>query len=523
MRFYEISEAKMSKGVLSATKPNFDITCGFEVEVAISDLENFDYEEYFEDMGETLEPPDKVIDAVYERNPVSEVINIYEYLDQMEGNIPSGYRLATDEERDEELSEFEYRDNWIVIVDEDDDSAISIDITDMSDVEEWFPNIYSEIMSSYEDIIEDRIEEAKQDWIQEKKEEVSKEFIMGVMVSGLVSGNSQYDYVVIDDYHGMDKTGDEYVIEPDSSISPQGMEIVSPVFNDVEELFEELDTIFEAIKDDDSIITNGSTGLHINIGGFDASKLDYLKLLLFLGEGKIAKDFDREHNSMTSQMIPKIAQYFKRNDITLDMIKSKENLSKILSNIQDYIKNRMLKYYSVNFEKLPLGYIEFRSIGGDGYEYSFDEIELSVLRMIRAINIATSDDYHQEYIKKIVKVFDMTLSDPKKVGQALYPELAEAKEFIRNLYRFIPTDHLSNHIDFIVILIKAHNEFNDRNNEMLEMEAPDYTKLRGIYSRLKSRNLESPYYNMGYAKNFLKDKREFMPDQTYKFLNILLR
>ena len=523
MRYSEIKEAKMSKGVLLSTTPNFQITCGFEVEVAMKDfLKDFDYEEYFDNMGESLEPPASVVDEVYDKYSIDDVLDVSDYWSQMENNIPDGYRLATDEEREKSLEQFEYKDNWLVIVDEEDGEVYDIDMNDLSDVEEWFNDIYSEMNDAYIEALDEKVEEAKQDWINEKKEELDRHFIMAEMLISAFSGATDYD---IENGSEAELTkGSDYIVEPDASINPEGMELVSPVFNDLDEMLDDLEAIFEEITNSDNIFTNDSTGLHINIGGFDTSKLDYLKLILFLGEGKLGTDFDREYNSMTEQLIPRIVRFFKQKKISAENIKNPESFKLIRKDIEYHIMGRLRKYYSVNFEKILDGYLEFRSLGGAGYEHNFEKIKLSVLRMIRALNIATdSNAYKQEYMKKVSSLLYTSPSGPKKVGQTLYPELEDAKVIINRLYKFLPTDNIKNHEDFIVSLIKAHDEFNDRNNMMLVMDNSDYTDVRNTYARLKARNLKSPYYSIEWAKKFLEDKKEFMPEKTYKFISQLIR
>jgi hypothetical protein len=298
--------------------------------------------------------------------------------------------------------------------------------------------------------------------------------------------------VVADDYHGMNKSGDEYVIEPDSSIDPSGMEIVSPVFGSLDEMFEELENILDEVSSSNFMFTNDSTGLHINIGGFaDIDDFDYLKLVLFLGEGKMGSDFDRDLNSMTEQIIPRLTRFFASEGITGSDLTDEESFKNVIRKTNVFIEDKLKKYYSVNFEKiLSEKYVEFRSLGGSGYEDQFDKIKLNILRMVRAINIASdSMAYRKEYIKKINSLTFGPISAPKKVGEPRLPEIEDAKKFVRNLYRFIPTDFITNHEDFIVAIIKAHDEFNNRNNQMLEMTPNDYSTIRNLYNRLKVRNL----------------------------------
>jgi len=528
MRYSHIKEAKMSKSKLLSTTPNFPITCGFEVEVAISDRiarENFDFDEHFGNMGESFEMPQDEIDALYDKYSVGEVLDIANYEQQMLSNTPDGYRLATEEERSENLKDVEIsQDDYIVIVDEDDSETYSIDITDISDIEEWFPEIYSTILEDYQEEMETIIEDAKQQYKLDKMDEVDTDVIMAEMVMSSMYNVVQHDIVTTTGYHDMEKSGDEYVIEPDSSIIPSGMEIVSPVFGNLDEMFEELENILDEVSTSNFMSTNDSTGLHINIGGFDANSLDYLKLVVFLGESKLGKDFDREYNPMTEQIIPRITRYFAKEGIQPYHLTAPETFNIIIDDTKSFIRNSLLKYYSVNFEKIDNGYLEFRSLGGSGYEDNFDDIRLSVLRMVRALNIALDPTaYRKEYIKKVHSLTFGGLASPKPAGKTTYPEIENAKSFVRNLYRFMPTDFITNHEDFVVAIIKVHDEYNNRNNQMLEMTPNDYSTIRNIYSRLKARNLKSEKFSLEYAKGILKDKEEFMPSKTFTFLSLLIQ
>ena len=114
-----------------------------------------------------------------------------------------------------------------------------------------------------------------------KPELMSQKELMIDLLAEKVNMISAYNVKTQDSYHAKEKDTSVWTIEPDGSIEPQGAEIVSPVFRNLDEALLELEGIFSIT--DQTIYTNSSTGLHVNIGTFDFNEIDVLKLLLFLG------------------------------------------------------------------------------------------------------------------------------------------------------------------------------------------------------------------------------------------------
>jgi hypothetical protein len=79
------------------------------------------------------------------------------------------------------------------------------------------------------------------------------------------------------------------------------------------------------------------------------------------------------------------------------------------------------KSFSVNFMKLPSGYVEFRAIGNADYEYKATDISDAVQRMIVITHIATDPDaYRQEFLKKLYKIVaDAMPKEPEQLAASV--------------------------------------------------------------------------------------------------------
>lgn len=153
--------------------------------------------------------------------------------------------------------------------------------------------------------------------------------------------------------------------------------------------------------------TTERCGLHINVS-FDEfyvklpsklSHLDKLKFILSYDETKIFNSFpDRENNIYARG----IKQIFPVNRfMTLDNVKG---VSK------DMYLTPNTKYYSVNFDKIKNNYLEFRSIGGAGYEKKSDDI-LNIMKYnaLTLFDCLNDSSYNEENLLTLNKI----LSDHK--------------------------------------------------------------------------------------------------------------
>ncbi len=221
---------------------------------------------------------------------------------------------------------------------------------------------------------------------------------------------------VLTAYHGEEKNTSIWYIEPDSSIKPPinhyGAEIVSPVMP-INKMLNMLDQSLAWARAQGGT-TNNSTGLHISISapGVDlASDLDYLKLVVFLGDNHVLAQFQRtmsdyahkEDNYAESALEQVMAKIGK-------LAFSEENAKSYISPMRKFamatielLRNND-KYTSVNF-KQDKNYVEFRAMGND-YINRFGDIKTVVARYAKALTLAiTPDAASEEYAAKIAKLF----------------------------------------------------------------------------------------------------------------------
>ena len=208
-----------------------------------------------------------------------------------------------------------------------------------------------------------------------------------------------------------------YIVETDGSLeSPDsdedsGLEFVSPAMP-IEELFSDLEKI-KAWANTMGCYTNDSTGLHMNVSvpGWTKSDagqggtLDYVKLVLLMGDQYVLDQFDRASNTYCASGLKKVQDKITTNPELgqglLDQMKG--HLNELASRALGYQSTN--KYTSANIKD---GYIEFRSPGGDWLkDLSSDEkkIENTMLRFVVALDAATDPEkYRQEYLKKLYKI-----------------------------------------------------------------------------------------------------------------------
>jgi len=206
---------------------------------------------------------------------------------------------------------------------------------------------------------------------------------------------------------------DAWRIVKDGSIQDAGVgcgiEIVSPPLN-IEDGLGDLKQMFKWMVKHD-VVTNSSTGLHLNLSIPDLSeKLDALKLVLFMGESHILGKYDRKFNTYalehTEEMINSIRDHGK--------------IPKKLAGMQSVAEKALLsvKYRTVNLSKLNHGYLEFRTAGNDNYHKNFSKVEDDVGRFLTLLELACDPEAEkQEYIKKLAKLFRVGLDTEREVNK----------------------------------------------------------------------------------------------------------
>lgn len=102
-------------------------------------------------------------------------------------------------------------------------------------------------------------------------------------------------------------------------------------------------------------------------------------------------------------------------DTNIHNLQDIKEYDKYVEKMNTYILNVANKYDYVNFSKLlQYGYIEFRAMGGKGYETKIDEIKRQISRIILALEIARDPNaYRQEYFKMLIRFFPDRFNRPE--------------------------------------------------------------------------------------------------------------
>jgi hypothetical protein len=213
-------------------------------------------------------------------------------------------------------------------------------------------------------------------------------------------------------YHNATRREGQWIVEPDTSLRPDdgedfGLEIVSPPMPLLQAL-EQLQAVTDwANSPYGSAYTNDSTGLHMGVSvPYKGGDVDYLKLILFLGDEYVLQSFGREANSYTKSAMKKFRENIQggRADPAGAMALMKSNLIEFAyREIQKGVGTG--KYTSAHIQD---GYIEFRSAGGDWLAEGDAEpgkLENTMLRYARAMQIAADPSAERrEFAKKLYKL-----------------------------------------------------------------------------------------------------------------------
>ena len=233
-----------------------------------------------------------------------------------------------------------------------------------------------------------------------KFEDIVNDFIVSTGIRAV--GFSKY-------HGGKSSQSAVYRIEPDSSVDEdpengtRGLEFISPPL-DLETTVKH----FQKIRSwaiDYGCTTNKSTGLHMNVSVPNFEQLDYIKLVLLVGDKRTLEEFDRVGNTYAVLVTDMIAGRFLLADNATEKLKAlKQQLVKNLHDaalhlIDEYFGGRITKYFSVRLDSS--GYIEFRSPGGDWLNYPEEQIFNTIYRFVSALTIACDPSaYRNEYKKK---------------------------------------------------------------------------------------------------------------------------
>lgn len=198
-----------------------------------------------------------------------------------------------------------------------------------------------------------------------------------------------------------------WYLETDSSIDAEGdeggLELISPPMP-LPQAMEKLAVVFDWMDKHDAM-TNASTGFHMGVSIPNMENVDYLKLVLFLGDKYVLEQFGRITNTYTRSALGKMEQIngpdlMRRMPGVFDALKG--GLDKAaMKLIESALVPRGDKYVSINIKNK---YIEFRSAGGN-YIEQFEKIKNTMLRYVRVMNLAADpNEAKEEYAKKLFKL-----------------------------------------------------------------------------------------------------------------------
>jgi hypothetical protein len=234
-------------------------------------------------------------------------------------------------------------------------------------------------------------------------------------------------------YHSTSRKPGRWIIEPDGSLDPDesedaGLEVVSPPMP-LPQALRSLRAVIDWANSDGDAYTNGSTGLHMGVSiPHKGGDVDYVKLILFLGDRYVLDQFGRSANSYTRSALDKLkdVQRSRRSTNEAEGLTGAEKTAaamelmkrNLIELAQRYVQDGVGrdKYTSAHIKD---GYIEFRSPGGDYLSMdSRDESALAntMLRFARAMYIAGRPDLERkEYAKKLYQLIDTQGDDALKL------------------------------------------------------------------------------------------------------------
>ena len=385
MRWQDISskkltELKMNSSTLTG-KTKYPFTLGFEFEVVLPDdfiAEPIDIEDFenSDDFKIDLSPTEYMWDEFLPHDAVT--IALY---DENGNRNPYELDIATD-----------------MIYDSDGNDYSISQIT---------PELYSELIRDGKDWLE-RFDGVYREYYENELTDSYNNFIHS-------DGTSEINFEKLEDYfsneidpnvtyseryHGNSwSRGREWIFEPDGSIEPLGVELVSPIFKNFEDASDAIENVTRWFENY-GFYTNSYTGFHINIGTFGLEDIDVLKLLIFTGEDHVLQEFDRQGNIYTESNIEDIIDYL-RNGV------DKGKYISAIETLNSKLIDKATKYRFFNLQHIEhKNYIEFRAVGGD-YLAQIPKVMNTLKRVLLAMDVAMDPAAHRnEYLKKLSKLID---------------------------------------------------------------------------------------------------------------------
>ena len=244
-----------------------------------------------------------------------------------------------------------------------------------------------------------------------------------------------------------------WMVLPDGSLSNVerytsniiGIEIVSPVLQ-LGSGLADMQKILAVITDPSILgfetlegMTSFDTGFHINLG-IGGKKIDYLKLIMLMGDQHILDEFGRSFFEQAEPMLLTIKDEIDRNPAKavplINQLMTKVGITQNdMNNVIELLSKQVPvdKFKSVNLKKLEQGFIEFRAAGGKNYHEDFDKMRKTVLSLVVWMYVATEPEiYKREYFQSLVKFIKSLETGEDRVFSRDYPDrLAAEREKVQ--------------------------------------------------------------------------------------------
>jgi hypothetical protein len=220
-------------------------------------------------------------------------------------------------------------------------------------------------------------------------------------------------------YHKGDRPIDSYMIEPDSSIRPDnatddfGLEFISPPLP-LEDAIEQIKQV-KSWAQAGNAYTNSTTGLHMNISlpGYSIDNLDYIKLVLFLGDKWILDQFKRSSNEYARSSIDFINQRISKN---LDLLpQALEKMRQGFNNLASKIIHQDYTQKTLSVSMLD-NRVEFRAPGNNWLDMNLNTVVNTLMHNVDVLNLALDPQKeNREYTKKLYKLLSPANPDAIKL------------------------------------------------------------------------------------------------------------
>ena len=290
-------------------------------------------------------------------------------------------------------------------------------------------------------------------------------------------------------YHTVGRKPGRWIIETDSSISPDnsedyGYEIVSPP-QPLKKTLQDMQTVLDWARSQDAY-TNGSTGLHMNISiPYRGADVDMVKLLLFMGDEFVLREFERQAVMYCRSSLEKL-----KNQLDWSQGKNIPDAFTLMQKNLIELAGRTIyehsgeKYQSANVHsdtnvidrreiKKPK-YIEFRGPGGNYLDKGDEFVSTTMLRLARAMQIAGDPSAERkQYAKKLYKLLapegnndELSLFAKYSTGEISAEELK--KQWAAEVIGKTPDQHVPKPVEI----------FNTKTGEVLARQVMPDSEIR---------------------------------------------